>query len=343
MRSLLPLFVLLASCVTDGPVPDTLMEGERFDFPADHALPMRETPPPPMTLVAGPLVPGTPFILTAFGANPGDEVWFVRSPDLGTACFPRLPECLSIDSPIILTSVVADASGIASLLVPIPRSIPVGGTMHFQAGVLGRQAGYVSSVASATSESVCGDLIVQTNEDCDDGNDDNTDGCSNSCTIDECGDGVIQGAETCDDGNGISGDGCDDTCMLDRFDLEIFGAEINSVDALFDPWDSSLLFGFEDPDTFIEIYRNSTLVGTTVVESDTLLPQWNTSVNVALSPGDSLTLRVLDEDTLFHDFVDDVVVPYADMAAFTGQGVVTLDGAEGFVFDMDIRVRPATL
>ena len=61
----------------------------------------------------------------------------------------------------------------------------------------------------------CGDGIVEVGvEQCDDGNRVNNDACSNKCTATSCGDGVVQSGEECDDGNNIANDGCTD-CMLD--------------------------------------------------------------------------------------------------------------------------------
>ena len=76
-------------------------------------------------------------------------------------------------------------------------------------------------------------------EECDDGNTDNDDGCSDECLIEEgwacdnhagavpsncsmiCGDGkhvrtVLQ-SEKCDDGNTVSGDGCSDICEIEEY------------------------------------------------------------------------------------------------------------------------------
>ncbi|MEW5850012.1 MAG: DUF4215 domain-containing protein [Myxococcota bacterium] len=56
----------------------------------------------------------------------------------------------------------------------------------------------------------CGDALVGSNEQCDDGNEVGDDGCSDTCRVERCGDGVVQPAlgEACDDGDGVAGDGC---------------------------------------------------------------------------------------------------------------------------------------
>jgi cysteine-rich repeat protein len=51
-------------------------------------------------------------------------------------------------------------------------------------------------------------------EDCDDGNNVNTDGCTNACELARCGDAIVWlGYESCDDGNTNSGDTCSPTCV----------------------------------------------------------------------------------------------------------------------------------
>ncbi len=59
---------------------------------------------------------------------------------------------------------------------------------------------------------VCGDGIVDTDEECDDANRVADDGCSNNCLLPQCGDGVVQGDEDCDDGNDDDSDGCKSDC-----------------------------------------------------------------------------------------------------------------------------------
>ncbi len=59
------------------------------------------------------------------------------------------------------------------------------------------------------TEARCGDGVVSSGEDCDDGNDDDTDACTNQCLEARCGDGFLRtdlspgepGYEACDDGN----------------------------------------------------------------------------------------------------------------------------------------------
>jgi cysteine-rich repeat protein len=59
---------------------------------------------------------------------------------------------------------------------------------------------------------LCGDDIVDAAEECDDGNSNDSDGCTNACTI--CGNGVTTPPEQCDDGNLVDGDGCDSNCTV---------------------------------------------------------------------------------------------------------------------------------
>jgi cysteine-rich repeat protein len=63
----------------------------------------------------------------------------------------------------------------------------------------------------------CGDgfLDAGNTEQCDDGNNTNTDACPNDCSPAICGDNSVEGAETCDDGNTTNGDGCDQSCQIE--------------------------------------------------------------------------------------------------------------------------------
>ncbi len=60
---------------------------------------------------------------------------------------------------------------------------------------------------------VCGDGVVDADEECDDGNADDDDECLSSCVAAACGDGVVEAdVEVCDDGNADDDDGCLSTC-----------------------------------------------------------------------------------------------------------------------------------
>jgi cysteine-rich repeat protein len=65
-------------------------------------------------------------------------------------------------------------------------------------------------------EPMCGNGIVEGDEECDDGNDVDDDDCTNACTLPVCGDGIVQEhlGETCDDGNTLAGDECAASCVL---------------------------------------------------------------------------------------------------------------------------------
>jgi len=62
----------------------------------------------------------------------------------------------------------------------------------------------------------CGNLVVDEGEECDDGNSNNNDNCTNMCTNAVCGEGIIwnqeDGDEECDDGNQNDDDGCSSSC-----------------------------------------------------------------------------------------------------------------------------------
>jgi cysteine-rich repeat protein len=77
-------------------------------------------------------------------------------------------------------------------------------------------------------KSLCGNGIVDIaqGEQCDDGNTNPGDGCSETCKLDTwppgpwwpvviCGDGKLGGSEQCDDGNVSSGDGCSASCQVE--------------------------------------------------------------------------------------------------------------------------------
>jgi len=64
---------------------------------------------------------------------------------------------------------------------------------------------------------VCGNDVVETGEECDDGNLVDGDGCESDCQVGPvlCGNGVIDPGEKCDDGNSDPDDGCGSSCATE--------------------------------------------------------------------------------------------------------------------------------
>jgi len=60
----------------------------------------------------------------------------------------------------------------------------------------------------------CGDDVIDSGEECDDGNREGADGCDQNCLAEFCGNGRREASEGCDDGNQTSGDGCDANCRV---------------------------------------------------------------------------------------------------------------------------------
>jgi cysteine-rich repeat protein len=69
----------------------------------------------------------------------------------------------------------------------------------------------------------CGDSIIDSGEECDDGNSVSCDDCSATCQIEPfvCGDGDLNaGCEECDDANTTDGDGCSGICQVEQLQNE---------------------------------------------------------------------------------------------------------------------------
>lgn len=77
--------------------------------------------------------------------------------------------------------------------------------------------GRVLSRAIDVLSPYCGEGVVQQDagEECDDGNETDTDGCRNTCRWPRCGDAVLSDTELCEDGNTVSADGCSALCTPD--------------------------------------------------------------------------------------------------------------------------------
>ena len=66
--------------------------------------------------------------------------------------------------------------------------------------------------ASTGPAPLCGDSVVNGDEECDDGNADDTDACTSACKNAACGDGFVGPGEACDDGNAVDDDACTNAC-----------------------------------------------------------------------------------------------------------------------------------
>ncbi|MBQ1267545.1 MAG: DUF4215 domain-containing protein [Proteobacteria bacterium] len=72
--------------------------------------------------------------------------------------------------------------------------------------------------AGSDEENLCGNGQIDEGEQCDDGNNNNGDGCSSLCKEEQkvaCGNGTKEPGEQCDDGNNVDGDGCSSTCQIE--------------------------------------------------------------------------------------------------------------------------------
>eukprot|EP00961_Rhodomonas_salina_P067072 900624-Rhodomonas_salina.1 len=111
----------------------------------------------------------------------------------------------------------------------------------------GGESGGTDSCSSGCG--VGGDSVQGTNEDCDDGNNDDGDGCSHSCRLEpgwtctavsgqittscvtDCGDGIKAGSEACDSGTTINagGHGCNPDCSMAAGAFCVESADLTSI------------------------------------------------------------------------------------------------------------------
>lgn len=185
----------------------------------------------------------------------------------------------------------------------------------------------------------CGDGVVALEEDCDDGNKDNTDECTNQCRWATCGDGYRQAGEECDDGNANDFDGCTSECLLrtpceDHFDCNWDSVCVDSLCEITDgrtfdfffasatvpSTDNGSAWDFPGgaPDPFVRLYVNDRLVGSTSAKADTYTPAWYETISTVIRAGDSITIWIYDEDIASHDVIDGAYV--ADAAAWVRYG-----------------------
>lgn len=82
--------------------------------------------------------------------------------------------------------------------------------------------GNLDPTDACTNEcTICGNSTTTPPETCDDGNLDSGDGCDANCRVTGCGNGLIVGDETCDDGNTSDNDACPSDCKIDPCTPEV--------------------------------------------------------------------------------------------------------------------------
>jgi cysteine-rich repeat protein len=73
----------------------------------------------------------------------------------------------------------------------------------------------LSCIEGICVEPSCGNGVVESGEECDEGSDNGVEGssdCKSDCTANLCGDDYLGDTEACDDGNTVAHDGCNATC-----------------------------------------------------------------------------------------------------------------------------------
>ncbi|MCH9682259.1 MAG: DUF4215 domain-containing protein [Deltaproteobacteria bacterium] len=123
---------------------------------------------------------------------------------------------LSDDGVLYLEVDVDDGTGPVEAIVRIPVSCCGNQVVDFDEQCDDGNGDDTDDCPSNCFPATCGDGFVWAGmEECDDGNAAPTDGCLNNCVAATCGDGVLwAGVEECDDGNGDDTDDCPSQCMV---------------------------------------------------------------------------------------------------------------------------------
>ena len=86
----------------------------------------------------------------------------------------------------------------------------------------GSDAAVPGSLDQRMDPQVCGNGLVENGEACDDGNQNEGDGCSALCMLEapppRCGNGQLDQGESCDDSNQEDGDGCSSNCTIEALE-----------------------------------------------------------------------------------------------------------------------------
>ncbi len=150
--------VLLAACTaTDDAWPPQAGE----TVLADDAPSAQNVLPPPgvdLFLDVTDVIPGQQATFTAYDADPGETVFFVRSTagtgNPGACPGPLGGTCLDVNGPVVVAgNAVANAQGVATFSFNVPVSAPVGLTAWFEAAA---PRGGVGAVTSNPVERVLG-------------------------------------------------------------------------------------------------------------------------------------------------------------------------------------------
>ncbi len=83
---------------------------------------------------------------------------------------------------------------------------------------------------------LCGDGVLDSFEECDDGNAVNGDDCDSNCTPPGCGNGALSPGEQCDDGNNDDGDGCAADCTYELIPGDGYGVRSRDAHACLVEW-----------------------------------------------------------------------------------------------------------
>ena len=163
----------------------------------------------------------------------------------------------------------------------------IGSTFTAPDGTVGGP--YILARGETLSPILCGNGILETTEECDDGNTNNGDGCSAQCKIEVstavCGNGILETGEQCDDGNTTSGDGCSATCQSENQPPVCTGATA-SPSTLWPPNHQMVpitIMGVTDPDG-----NPVTITATSITQDEAVretgIGSGNTAPDASLSP-----------------------------------------------------------
>jgi cysteine-rich repeat protein len=123
----------------------------------------------------------------------------------------------SVNVQVLASTKVGVGGGLVlknSAAEPYACKASVAGSLFFDS--VNKTVRYCDGTDWRTLADTCGNGILESNEQCDDGNNTNGDGCSATCMT-VCGDGKKVGKEECDDGNNVDTDACTNACVVGNY------------------------------------------------------------------------------------------------------------------------------